>query len=154
MRVPRFPIASVMVAVAIAALDFGAIRTFLDPQSDAKGLVFGALPMANVLLVGLLTAPYRPRSRSYLLGFEAFGAIALALYILILAIGRGQEGPIDSYMEFVTIIVIYIIEPGHPLFVPILCSFAVIMLGGPQLVLALIGGSLSCRFKVTIPPRG
>jgi hypothetical protein len=30
----------------------------------------------------------------------------------------------------------------------------VIMLGGPQLVLALIGGSLSCRFKVTITPRG
>ena len=154
MRVPRFPIAWVMVVVAIAALDFGAIRTFLDPQSDTKGLVFGALPMANVLLVGLLTARYRPRSRSYLLGFEAFGAIALALYIFLLAIGRGQQGPIDSYIDFVTIIVIDAIGTNHPLTMPILWSSAVIMLGGPQLVFALIGGSLSCRFKVTITPRG
>jgi hypothetical protein len=154
MRVPRFPIAWVMVAVAIAALDFGAIRTFLDPQSDTAELVFGALPMANVLLVGLLTARHRPRSRPYLLGFEAFGAIALALYIFLLTIGRGQDGPIPSYIRLVEITVVKVIGINHPLFMPILWSFAVIMLGGPQLVLALIGGSLSCRFKVTITPRG
>jgi small basic protein len=109
MRMPRVSIAWVMVAVAIAALDFGAIRAHLDPQSDTAGLVFGALPMANVLLVGLLTAPYRPRSRSYLLGFEAFGAIALALYIFLLSTDRGQEWSISSYIDFVTIIVINLI---------------------------------------------
>jgi hypothetical protein len=57
MRVPRFRIAWLMVAVAIAAVDSGAIRAMLGIRPDAAILlVFGALPMANVLVVGLLAA--------------------------------------------------------------------------------------------------
>jgi hypothetical protein len=56
MRVPRFRIAWVMVAVAIGALDFGAIRALLKQVSFVAGfLILGALPMANILVVGILT---------------------------------------------------------------------------------------------------
>ena len=46
-------------------------------------LILGALPMANVLAVGILIGQRRPGSRPFLLGFEAFGAMALALYVAL-----------------------------------------------------------------------
>ncbi len=75
MKMPRFRIAWLMVAVAIAGIDFGVIRTLLAELF----LVMGALSMANVLVVGLLIAQQRPSSRPFLWGFEVFGAMALAL---------------------------------------------------------------------------
>src|SRR4051794_21903333 len=83
---PRFRIAWGMVAVAIAALDFAAIRASLEFR-EAVLLVLGALPMANVLAVGILIARQRPGSRPFLLGFEAFGAMALALFITVAVAG-------------------------------------------------------------------
>src|SRR3954454_2036881 len=79
---PRFRIAGVMVAIAIAALDFAAIRAFLDIP-DVFLLVLGAVPMANVLAVGILIGQQRPGSRPFLLGFEAFGAMALVLFVAV-----------------------------------------------------------------------
>ena len=55
--------------------------TVLGLRGDS--LVVGALPMANVLVAGLLIARQRPRSRPFLLGFEVFSAIALALYVVL-----------------------------------------------------------------------
>ena len=84
MKVPRFRIAWVMVAVAIAAFDFAAIRALVDSPSPAGDeLLFGALPMANVLVAGLLIGRQRPHSRPFFVGFELFGAIALASYIAL-----------------------------------------------------------------------
>ena len=84
MKVPRFRIAWVMVFVAIAALDFGAIRAVFDRNSRTSYLLgIGALPMANVLVVGLLIGHRRRGSRRFLLGFEAFGAMALAVYVTV-----------------------------------------------------------------------
>ena len=86
MKPPRFRIARIMVAVAIAALDFGAIRALLPRHEhvldDQRGvyLSLGALPMANVLAVVFLVGRHRPGSRPFLLGFEAFGAMALTLF--------------------------------------------------------------------------
>jgi hypothetical protein len=86
---PRFRIAWLMVAVAIAGINFAAIRALLDLNGTAAQLLLvGALPMANVLIVGIMIARQRVRSRPFLLGFEVFGAIALALYIYL---GTGRE---------------------------------------------------------------
>ena len=47
-----------------------------------------------------------------------------------------------------------IIGPGRPVFyIPIGGFVVLVVLGLPQLVVALIGGSLSRRFKITITPR-
>ena len=71
-----------MVFVAVAALDFAAIRALVSSNSLVAGLLLvGALPMANVLAVGLLVAQRWPRSRPFLLGFEVFGAMGLTLYV-------------------------------------------------------------------------
>jgi hypothetical protein len=44
-------------------------------------LALGAIPMANVLAVGLLIGLWRRGDRPFLWGFETFGAMALAFYI-------------------------------------------------------------------------
>ena len=118
-------------------------------------LVLGALPMANVLAVGILIGQRRPGSRPFLLGFEAFGAMALALFVAVL----GEFLPWSLWLNFLS----RTSDPLHagkfighePAFRshPNRLLRRVVMLGWPQVVFALIGGFLSRRFKVTITRR-
>jgi hypothetical protein len=141
-----------MVAVAIAAINFGAVRELLDPRAveAAAFLLIGALPMANVLIVGLLIARQRPRSRPFLLGFEVFGVLSLSVYV-ILSFIFGQSGPIVWYLElmFNPLIAVFGAYPPPAMEM----SVCIPMLVGPQLVFALIGGFLSRRYKITITRR-
>jgi hypothetical protein len=154
-KAPRFRIAWVMVAVAVAALDFAAIRASLDIR-EAVLLVLGALPMANVLAVGILIAEQRPGSRPFLLGFEAFGAMALALFITaaVASLPFDEYMVIAYYLAPVLRLIQKSIRQDQPLvFVPIVLFAYVVMLGWPQVVFALIGGFLSRKFKITITRR-
>ena len=55
MKPPRFRLAWIMVAVAIAALDFMVIRRSVDHRTPTGDfLLVGALPMANVLAIGII----------------------------------------------------------------------------------------------------
>ena len=157
MRAPRFRLVWLMVAVAIACIDFAAIRALFGLRASSAGvlLLVGALPMANVLMVGILIAEQRPRSRPFLLGFEVFGAIALALYIYLATPSSGDaDGPIVSYVRFVTDSLNAVIRPYQPVVraaIGLLVGVTVIV--GPQLVFALIGGFLSYRLKITVTRR-
>jgi hypothetical protein len=154
-ELPRFRIVWLMVAVAIAALDFALIRAMLGfrPSNAGVLLVFGALPMANVLVAGLLAARYRPGSRPYLLGFEAFGTMALALYISLVVICPRREGPIRFYMDLIVDALGKTIGINHPLFSSIAVFLVVLTLGFPQIAFAAIGGLLSRRYRITITRR-
>jgi hypothetical protein len=154
---PRFSIAWLMVAVAIAAIDFGVIRASLEHLTTAPVglLVVGALPMANMLIVGMLIARQRPGSRPFLWGFELFGATALAVYIhLATSSHRDDGGPLTSYVRLAIDPIAPVIR-GYQPFV----SFAievfvgVVMFVGPQFAFALIGGFLSRRFIITVARR-
>ena len=102
MKAPRFRIRWIMGLVALAAINFGAIRVMSDLQrtiysaktnAEFQDLVrihkvmdilkFGTIPMANVLVIGLLIGcgGSGRMNRRFLWGFEAFGAMALALFI-------------------------------------------------------------------------
>src|SRR5689334_25256231 len=87
-----------MVAVAIAAFDLAAIQALLGPPRD-RSLVFGALPMVNILVVAALIGQRRPGSRPFLLGFEVFGAIALALFVVLANSFPDNTGPMGSYLR-------------------------------------------------------
>jgi hypothetical protein len=144
-----------MVAVAIAGIDFGVIRAMLGSLTDPTGflLVVGGLPMVNVLVVGLLIAQQRPSSRPFLLGFEAFGAMGLAVYIFLATFFPGFGGPIMSYLDLMIDPWSHLAGPDPSLvFVAIAWSLAIVMVGGPQLVFALIGGFLT-GFKITLTQR-
>jgi hypothetical protein len=157
MKAPRVRIAWIMIGVAIAALDFGAIRAFLDPRMNGPGrppgilLLLGALPMTNVLAVGMLIGQRRPASRPFLLGFEAFGVTALVLFIA-LAICFPREVVIPYFAPFVAPVERFI-GPGRPFYIPIGGLVVAVVLVGPQMVFALVGGFLSRRFKVIIVRR-
>jgi hypothetical protein len=158
-KVPRFRIAWAMVFVAIAALNFGAIRAWSDLKTSNGGnqhvmlmidaLGAGAMPMANILAVGLLISLRHRGSRPFLSGFEAFGATALALYV---------AGAIFFTEELVMPYLNLALKPlaktmvigpfPHTVFFLVIVSVAGVMLVLPQVALALIGGLLFRKFKI------
>jgi hypothetical protein len=138
-----------MVFVAIVALNLVAIRALLGFRSlMGELLILGALPMVNVLAVGLLIGQRRPRPRLFLLGFVPFGAMALALYVAVTTSFPREVvisclTPVSGYLE-------RMIGPHRPLLsIPAQTLAYVLILGLPQVVLALIGGSLSRKFMIT-----
>jgi len=146
-----------MVFVAFAALNFGAIRALKGyrPNTHTGEVLFvGALPMANVLVVGLLIVHRRRGSRRFLLGFEVFGATALARYISMAILSTGEL--LQSYLDLA-------INPireaiGRRPFIPfhiliVLYSIIAIWASLPQLAFALIGGFLCRKFRINITPR-
>lgn len=78
-------IAAVAINVAIyTALSGLAGRNFRDLALGAvcSALAVGALPMVNILAIGLLIAARRPESRPFVLGFELLGCTALLMYLI------------------------------------------------------------------------
>jgi hypothetical protein len=153
---PQFRLAWVMVGVAIAALDFAAIRAMYGFLTGEL-LMLGALPMANVLVVGKLASKRRSGSLPFLLGFEIFGAAALAIYVTWAILTDESTFAGSSYG-------IALNYCGTLLFDPVVRTFGrdrpvvasairlfllVVLLCLPQLTFAIIGGFLSRRFKVT-----
>ena len=110
--------------------------------------VAGCLPMANVLVVGLLIGHRHRGNRQFLLGFEAFGATALAVY-LALAIRFPEELLLDSYLELAAApcrtVIGYFLRAGD---IPISVVVWAVMLVLPQVTFALIGGFLFRKFKL------
>jgi hypothetical protein len=153
MKAPRFRIAWVMVAVAVVAFDFAAGRAMVDSGGNVGAfLMLGALPMANILAVGILIGRLRLGIRPFLLGFETFGTMVLALYVaLTILVG----------VEFMASHLTPVVEPmaeavgTFPPFIsiPVLCSTSMAMLLLPQVVFALIGGFLSRKYRISITRR-
>jgi hypothetical protein len=142
----RFPIAWLMVIVALAALDFGAFRAALDHANGPHVLLcVVALPMANALVLGLLIGRRHRGSHRFLVGFEAFGAAALAY--LIAAILSGEDW-VWSYLTLATGPIRATIGPtggGKWTTSRLLVarSFLSLFATLPQLTFALMGGFLS-----------
>ncbi len=143
MKAPCFRIASLMVVIAVAALDFGAIRAAAD-DSNGPGMLLCTvvLPMANVLAMALLLGHKNRRCGRWLAGFEAFGVAVLGY--LVVAILSGE----DWVWSYVTLV----LEPTRAMIRPsgagkwstvrlfagrsLLSVWATL----PQLAFALIGG--------------
>jgi hypothetical protein len=143
-KVPRFRIGSIMFFIALAALDFGAIRAVFDHKSRTGYLLgIGAVPMANVLAVGLLIGHRRRRSRRFLSGFVVLGAMAVAVYVAVASV-FAEELVIPYIMYNYNHVFGYkgllrSLQPYVVIYYPILA----LMLGLPQLAFALVGGLLS-----------
>jgi hypothetical protein len=145
-KVIRFPIAWLMAIIALAALNFGAIRAALDyPGGPNVLLCIVGLPMANALAVGLLIGRRHRGSRQFLVGFEACGAAMLGF--LIVAIVSGKDW-VWSYLTLATEPIRAALGPtggGKWTAIRLLVarSFLSVWATLPQLTLALIGGFLS-----------
>jgi hypothetical protein len=149
MKVPRFRIAWLMVAIIIAALEFGAIRAVTDnrgPVSDS--LVVGALPMTNFLVVGLLIGLRHPWSRRFILGFEVFGVAALVVYIAVAVLFTEELD--QSYLEIAIRPLRETIGRTGWTNSRILIAYFILSVWAslPLLAFALLGGFLSRKFRI------
>jgi hypothetical protein len=152
-EVARFRIAWVMVFVVFAALNFSVLRAALDFRSPIiELLAVGAMPTATVLTIGTLIGYRRHGFRPFILGFESFGASALAVYIVpTIWFGEETVGPYASL--FIEPFANTIGRKPEVILVPIANSIGVVALGLPQVAVALIGGFLSRKYRITITKR-
>ncbi len=149
MRLPRFRIAWLMVGVVIAALEFGAIRAATDNRGPVgDSLVVGALPMGNFLVFGLLIGLRHPWSRRFILGFEVFGAAALAVYIAVATLFTEELD--QSYLEIaITPVRETIGRTGWTTSRLLIAYFILAVWASlPLLAFALLGGCLSRKFRI------
>jgi hypothetical protein len=148
-KVSRFRIDAVMIFVALVALDFAAIREMLDDAPTEIGLLgMGALPMANVLAIGLLISHRRRGSSGFLVGFVMFGVAALAAFIA--AATMIAEVMILKYLQLVAVRYVrtFVTKLPPTTFRSVIPhSIGVVMFGLPQLAFALIGGYLSRDYR-------
>jgi hypothetical protein len=142
-----------MLVVALAALDLGAIRSMIVWKSMwGVLLVLGALPMANALAVALPIGQHPPGDRPFLLGFVAFGAMALALYVA--TVSRFPREVTMLSIRPLTDLLVRTLGPDRPLaLIAMQCAGGVVMLGLPQWSFALMGGILARRHRISIARR-
>jgi hypothetical protein len=103
-KAPRFRITWLIVFVAIAALNFAAIRYWYQLRRNGNAinntvelLTYGTLPMANLLAAGVMIGLRRPEARPFLWGFASFGAAALAFFVpLAYFYTEGESNPTSS----------------------------------------------------------
>jgi len=155
-NVPRFRIAWLMVFVAIAALNFGAIRFWYQFRLDGNTvnnwvevLTCGTLPMANLLAVSIMVSLRRPETRPFLWGFEAFGATALAFFVPLAYLYT--EELVQPYILWVLRLrsIQRTVNNFSPVVrVPIFYTIATLLVGLPQLAFAIIGGLLSRKISL------
>jgi hypothetical protein len=130
-----------MLIVAVAALNFAVLRARVVGNQP---MLLGALPMMNALTVALL-AIRRARSRPFVVGFLAFGAIAVATYAVV--VGWFDDQVKTLYLAPVLRYLVHSIGLGQPLILlPAEDIAIVVMLVLPQCVFALIGALISQKF--------
>jgi hypothetical protein len=147
----RFRIGWIMVFVALAALDFTAIRAVFDHRGPTSYLLgLGAMPLANILVVGLIVGYWRRRRRRFLMGFEVFGSMALAAYAVSASL-FAKELVIPYIRLLHTPFIINVensIRMSHESYFLIYYLILAVELGLPLFAFALIGGFL-CRKLAT-----
>ena len=137
----RFSISSLMAVVLVVALDCMAInmlivRLLLRPNLSEL-IVFGALPMANILAVGLLRLwadrKGRGQTRPFLVGFEVCGWVTLFVFVTcaVLATDSLHDG-VGYLLRSAKL------TPGDRFF--LICAVAILLV--PQFALASVGGWL------------
>jgi hypothetical protein len=155
-NVPRFRITWLMVLVALAALNFGAIRFWYQLRFDGNAvnnwvevLTCGTLPMSNFLAFSIVVSLRRPETCPFLWGFEAFGATALAFFVLLAYVYT--EELIQPYVLWVLRLrsIQRTVNNFSPVVrVPIFYTIATLLVGLPQLAFAIIGGLLSRKISL------
>jgi hypothetical protein len=138
-----------MLLVAIIAIDFATLQALLQHNvSLAVGrLLIGTVPMASILMAGVIFGLRHPRSRRFFLGFEVFGVIALALWG---ALGFFSTVSVFDRYSFIMRDIWIRILGSYPAFVPLPIAYVVflIWMALPQVAFALVGGLAFHKFGI------
>lgn len=140
---PRLRIAWLMAAIALVALDLGAIRglfEFRDMFSELVGV--GVLPMANLLALGAVLGAGRRKWPPFLAGFEVFGAVAMLACLMWAWLSP------DSLARCINELTVPIADTlsetwGEPATLYACYAMAIVLLTLPQVIFAIVGGGLA-----------
>jgi hypothetical protein len=136
-----------MALVAIIALNFAAIRAL----QGATGIAIGALPMANIMGTVYLALRRKPGSRAFLMGFQAFGMFAVAIFMI--AISHCEHQIIIYYIVPLRYPIEKLMDHQPPLLrVAAVFPVVVLAIALPQLLFALFGGYLARRYRIARRP--
>jgi hypothetical protein len=154
----RIPIVGAMAIVALVASDCLVIRSFAVRGSRSILLVFGLLPLLDLLGIGLFLGlrdlVARRRCPTFLVGFEVLGWSAAAAYAFVCVSPLALEiataylgivlGPVDTLLNRVG----FVYDDSSMLcrLISDACSSAA--LSAPLLLCALAGGWLTRRFEI------
>lgn len=161
MKPSRMGIARSMAVVAIVAVVFGAMRTLFYCEEPTYVMIgIGALPMIGVLAVALVSFVRRGVSRPFLRGFVAFGTLAVAYYIQMAWLAPWTpmtiiRAPSEFVIDFIvnSFLTSSASRPDSYVLDAIHAADFGLLLGLPQLAVAVLGGLLSRKFKVVVVRR-
>jgi hypothetical protein len=105
------------------------------------------MPLANILVIGLLVGHWRRRGRRFLMGFEVFGMMALGAYAILASL-FAKELVIPYIRLLHTPFIINVensIRMSHESYFLIYYLILAVLLGLPLFAFALIGGFLFRR---------
>jgi hypothetical protein len=144
----RFSISSLMSVVLVVALDCMAINMlivrplFRVPLSEL--ILLGALPMANILAIGLLRLwadrKGRGQTRPLLVGFEICGWVTLLVFLTCAVLAT------ESFHDGVGDLLRSCLSPENPLY--LILAVAILLI--PQLALASFGGWLIRSYRIEV----
>jgi hypothetical protein len=135
--------------IALVALNAWAIRIWLDLRTDGKVICnsidlmgYGGLPMADLLVAGLILGRSRPEMRRFLWRFEVCGVVALVLFLTVASFYT--EECVQPYLLWILTSLPKALHELSPVVrVPLYYSIAMFLVLLPQAALALVGGLLS-----------
>lgn len=141
----RFSLAGSMVLVLALALDCLAVRSILDSRDVfSVSVVFLALPMATVLLVVpvLVLGRHGGQSRRpFLVGFEVVGWTVLTALVAVCWL----TSPVNGFLaETIS---------QNPYAHAIHGIFVILFFTTPQLVVAMLGGLVTRRYRIVVERR-
>src|SRR4051812_20068138 len=82
-KMPRLSIRTMIVLVVVVAANCAVLRYVLGGSIERPGIEFGILgvmPTVNVLALGLYRMSRRRDGLPFLIGFEAFGLLAVSVF--------------------------------------------------------------------------
>ncbi len=141
-----------MLGLVLVAVNLALLRAvFGNPIPECLVLTLGVLPMVSALAGGVFVGFGRLGSRPFILGFEAAGVLALAIYVILSSVFRNEI--VAPYVGLVINSVLKLIGQNRRLYRSFAYPGIAVMLAVPQLLFALLGGCFSARCMTGITRR-
>jgi hypothetical protein len=155
----RFPLAWLMAAIVLVAINLAVIRAFTGYVGDPFPIIYfacGVAPMASLLvMVALLQTPKLIRGAAvppFVVGFEALGWTAVLLFITSYSVTPSLLQALINFIGTYTRPIFARYLSDTPNWLGLLIEFGAcdIIFSSPQLLLALSGGWLTHKLGLTM----
>lgn len=143
----RFTIGMLMAVVFLIAADFGIVRALWDTAGPQVEVAVVTLPMIDLLLLTMPNLRRSDATRPFWNGFQAVG------WIMVLVFGLLTGVCPDTFFWPINFVDQMILSPRSAVGMTLVISYVVVLYTTPQLLLALLAGQLSSKYRIVIERR-